>query len=301
MTGGSAADWAARASASDVRARIGELDRRTLARSPSYLREIEGIAHDVVDRLRRVRTAELERLRQVDPGAAAELGRSCTRTATLILAVLASAGAFAFYFSRADFGLADVLPWAACFLAVSGVALAAAVLPLRRSTPPTSGIVGIGWLIVALGAATMAVPVATIGNEPDLVPWYSVGGAAVLLSAALAVGIMVARRGLDADAKAAQDARLAGFRGDLGTAATSVVERAGTRVDDAFGRLAESDRAELRAELASAYAVLVRRGLLPEGAVPPTPGLLLVGRQAVAGAASIGAVGVPPLVDVLAD
>jgi hypothetical protein len=194
-----------------------------------------------------------------------------------------------------------MLPWAAGLLAVSALALAAAVLPLRRSTPPTSGIVAIAWLTAALGAATIAVPVAAYGNDPALVPWYAVGGVAVLLSSALAVGTMVARGGLDSNARAAQDTRLAAFRGNLGTAATSVVERARTRVDDAFGRLGESERAELRAELASAFGVLARRGLLSEDAEPPTPGLLLVGRQAMAGAASIGAVGVPPLVDVLSD
>lgn len=301
MTPGSASEWAERASASEVRARIGELDRRALTRSPEYLREIERIAGDTVDELRRLRTAELARLREVDPGAAAELSRSCWRMATLILSVLASAGAFAFYFSRADFGIADVLPWAAGLLAVSALALAGAVLPLRRSTPPTSGIVAISWLTAVLGAATIAVPVAAYGNDPDLVPWYAAGGVAVVLSSTLAIGTMVARGGLDATARAAQDARLAAFRGNLGTAATSVVERAGTRVDDAFGRLRESERAGLRAELASAYVVLARRGLLSEHAEPPTPGLLLVGRRAVAGAASIGAVGVPPLVDVLSD
>jgi hypothetical protein len=297
MNPASAAAWAERASATDLQLRIAQLDRLALAASPAYLREVEDIAHDTVTELRSLRTVELERLRQVDPGAAAALARSAGRTGALILSTLAAAGAFGFYFSRADFDSAAVLPWAAGLLALSTASLAAALLPLRRSTPPTSGIVAISWLTVVLGVATLAGAGWILGGDPSFIAAYVVGGAAVVGSAALAVATMVARMGLDSKARAAQDGRLAAFRDELGVAATSVVERSGVRLQAAFGRLDESERAHLRAELAEAYRVLERRSLLAADVEPPMPGLLLVGRMAVVGAASIGANGVPPLVD----
>jgi hypothetical protein len=297
MNPASAAAWAERASATDVQLRIAQLDRLALAGSPAYLREVEDIAHDTVTELRSLRTVELERLRQVDPGAAAALARSAGRTGALILSTLAAAGAFGFYFSRADFDSVAVLPWAAGLLALSTASLAAALLPLRRSTPPTSGIVAISWLTVVLGVATLSGAGWILGGDPSFTAAYVVGGAAVVGSAALAVATMVARMGLDSEARAAQDGRLAAFRDELGVAATSVVERSGARLQAAFGRLDESERAHLRAELAEAYRVLERRSLLAADVEPPMPGLLLVGRMAVVGAASIGANGVPPLVD----
>ena len=299
MNPASAAAWAERASATDLELRIAQLDRLALAGSPAYLRDVEGIADETVAELRALRATELERLREVDPGAAAALGRSAGRTGAVILAVLAAAGAFAFYFSRADFDAEAVLPWASGLLVVSTAALAAALLPLRRSTPPTSGIVAIAWLAVVLGAATLAGAGAILGTDPSLVPAYLVGGTAVVGSAALAVGTIVARSGLDAHARAAQDGRLAAFRDELGVAAAAVVERSGTRLQEAFARLDEAERAYLRAELDAAYLVLARRNLVPAGAEPPTPGLLLVGRMAVVGASAIGADHVPPLVDPL--
>ncbi|RZS64276.1 hypothetical protein EV187_2656 [Agromyces ramosus] len=296
MSARSAAAWAASASATDVRVRTAELDRRALASTPAYLRRVEALASDAVEEIRAIRTRRIAELRGVDPGAAAGLQRSGWRTVSLLASLIAAAGAFAAVFSRAAFDLETALPWIVVALAVAVAGMAGSLLPLRADVPPTSGAVAVAWVPVVLGVASLVGAWNVVGGEPGTAPWFVAGAVASVVQAALAVGSLAVRRRMSGADRSRQDERLGTFGSELGREASAVIDRAADRVRDLFAELPAADRARADGEVAAAYRELERRGMVAPGTAPHVPGLLILDRTATAAAASIGAKGAPVLV-----
>ena len=296
MSGGSAAAWAASASATDLRVRTAELDRRALAATPAYLRRVEALASEAVEEIRAIRTRRIAELRTVDPGAAAGLQRSGWRTVSLLASLVAAAGAFAAVFSRAAFDLDAALPWIVAALALAVAGMAGSLLPLRAEVPPTSGAVAVAWVPVVLGVATLVGAWNVVGGEPGTAAWFAAGAVALVAQAGLAIGSVAVRRRMSGADRSRQDERLGTFGSDLGREASVVIDRAADRVREQFAALDAADRARADGEVAAAYRELERRRMIPPGTPPHVPGLLILDRTATAAAASIGAKDAPVLV-----
>ena len=252
MSGGSAAAWAASASATDLRVRTAELDRRALAATPAYLRRVEALASEAVGEIRAIRTRRIAELRTVDPGAAAGLQRSGWRTASLLASLVAAAGAFAAVFSRAEFDLDAALPWIVASLALAVAGMAGSLLPLRAEVPPTSGAVAVAWVPVVLGVATLVGAWNAVGGEPGTAPRFAAGAIALVAQAGLAIGSVAVRRRMSGADRSRQDERLGAFGSDLGRDSSVVIDRAADRVRQQFAALDAADRARADGEVAAA-------------------------------------------------
>ncbi|QTX05501.1 hypothetical protein [Agromyces archimandritae] len=283
---GAAAEWAERAGPLDVRDRPQLLDRRVVQAVPAYEAAVDRILAGLGVRVRAARAERLAALAAEDPAAALVVDRPLWRMVAAIVGTLAAAGAFALYFSRADFTAGAILPLAVGFLAVALLATGGGVLPLRRSNPPASGSLFLAWAAALLGGATAAGATASGGGAAGagLVALWALAGALCLL----ALGAQLAHSTEPSAARRARADRVAAYRADLRAEADAAIADAAAAVASAHDALGEQERQWLAGEQAEAHAVLERRGLLPAGAAVPTPGLVLADRTAAALAASIG-------------
>lgn len=164
--------WAQEISPTAFWRRTAELDRQVLRGLPGYAAAVDTVVGDFHAEVQDARSAIDARTRRVDP-AVADL-RSPRRTVGTVLGALGIGGAFAFFFSRADFDLIAVLPWSSAFLALGTVGVLMALLPVRRSAPATRGLVQRSWLLAGLAAAAAAAPLLLL----RLTPFSELPGAA---------------------------------------------------------------------------------------------------------------------------
>ncbi|WP_430647855.1 hypothetical protein [Agromyces sp. GXS1127] len=300
MSGGTAADWAARADATALAVRRDEIDRRALADLPETRDALADLGVRAAHELRRWRDARLARLADEEPGVAAILRPRRGVTAGYLAASLAVAVAYALFFSRGNLGLeAEVIASAVALAFGAGaMALAAPWSPRRRATAADATM---AWIVAGFGGAA-AIATAVQAERAG-------GGPAVAVAIALAGGIaLVGMAGMTTvrrlrtprGVREREAVRAAEVRDELGEAVARARRDGGEQVAAALARSDPDAVEHARAELAAAYAVLARRGLVAATATPHEPGMLLIDDPLGRAARAIGLPDRDPLVPALA-
>lgn len=269
------------------------VERVLIGEAPGYAERLAEIAENARREAEQVRPRLLEELRASSSEAAIDAARAVgpmrMRTGCgLLVAVVAVASAFAFFFSRARLDPADVMPSAMVLLAVAAIGCAIAALPIRRADPPGPGVAFTSGLFAILSVLTMwpSVWVAT-SVEPELAPWLGLGAAATLTTAAIAVACAVARRRLPGAAE--REAVVADLRSRVQAELDAVRERAEGEAAAAYAMLEPERRASIERTQLAVRAELQRRGIQVPTEVPAPPCVGIVGRAVELGAAMSGA------------
>ncbi|MFF2494444.1 hypothetical protein [Agromyces sp. NPDC058064] len=263
------------------------VERVLVGEAPAYAARLAEIA-DAVDRdARLVKPRLLDELRtsssEVSQDAARTLAPMRGRTvAGMLVAVLAEAGAFAFFFSRADLDPGAVLPAAMVLLAVAAAGLAFAVLPVRVTAPPSAGVAFTGWVLAVLGGMTMLPTVRfTTTVDASAAGWLWLGGAATTVTLAIAISCAIARRRLPRARES--EALVAGFPDRVRGGLLALRARAAEEAASAYAALDPDQRASLERGQRAARAELERRGIrLPAAPAPPGCGIAAAGVAAAA-------------------
>lgn len=269
------------------------VERVLIGEAPGYAERLAEIADAARGEAERVQPRLVEELRASPSEAANDAARAVgpmrVRTGCgLLVAVVAVASAFAFFFSRANLDPAEVMPFAMVLLAVAAIGCAIAALPIRRADPPGPAVAFTSGFFAILSVLTMlpSVWVAT-SLEPELAPWLGLGAAATLATAAIAAACAVARRRLPGEAE--REAVVADFRSRVQAELRAVRERAEGEAAAAYALLEPERRASLERTQLAVRAELQRRRIPVPAAVPVPPCVGIVGRAVELGAAASGA------------
>jgi hypothetical protein len=283
---GPATHWARTASPSDVAYRLTQLDLRAIAVAPDYAALVTRTVDETVAAIRATRDAGLAALAGEDPTAAAHVGMSGSRKAAFFAGVIAAAGAFALQFSRADLDPEAALPWAAGLIGACAVLMGLALLPIRRSAPPTTGIAAVTWAVSVLAGAALVMAPAIGGVTAVTSGAYLVGlaGCAALLG--LAAWATRAALRVAPAARARTVRRIDAFPDEVAESARESVRRAVDGLRTAWTSTAPDLRARVESDLAAAYGVLDERGIAPTER-HTLPGALVLARTAVAAAPAL--------------
>ena len=277
--------WAQEISPTAFWRRTADLDRQVLRGLPRYAAAVDTVVGDFHAEVRDARSEIDARTRRVDP-AVADL-RSPRRTVGTVLGALGIGGAFAFFFSRADFDMVAVLPWSSAFLAVGTVGVLMALLPVRRSAPATRGLVQRSWLLAGFATAAAAAPLFFITfSELPGAARTSLGVNLVLAGVCCAVSALVTvawfRRGT------AEHSAVERQVDDVSTQREAVAESALTRhrtsLEELHRDLADEEREMLHRAYTAAGETLVARGVVDtvDQVRSHVPGMLML--QAIADA-----------------
>ncbi|MEV0892243.1 hypothetical protein [Promicromonospora sp. NPDC050262] len=265
--------------------RTAELDRQVLRGLPGYAAAVDTVVGDFHAEVQDARSEIDARTRRVDP-AVADL-RSPRRTVGTVLGALGIGGAFAFFFSRADFDMVAVLPWSSAFLAVGTVGVLMALLPVRRSAPATRGLVQRSWLLAGFATAAAAAPLFFITfSELPGAARTSLGVNLVLAGVCCAVSALVTVTWLRLGT--AEHSAVERQVDDVSTQREAVAESALTRHRTSLEELHRDLAAEERETLYRAYTAagenLVARGVVDtvDQVRSHVPGMLML--QAIADA-----------------
>jgi hypothetical protein len=283
---GPATHWARTARPSELVHDIAQLDRRALAGAPDYAALVTRTVADTVAEIRAARAAGLAALADEDPSAAAHVGMSGRRKAAYFAGVFAACGAFALYFSRADLDAESALPWAAALIVACAVLMGLALLPIRRSAPPSTGVAAVTWATAALTGAALVMAQAIGGVTAATSAAHLVGlvGCAALL--VLAAWTTWAALSVAPAARARTVRRIDAFPDEVAESARESVRRATGALRTAWTSTDPDLRARVESDLAAAYRVLDERGVAPtERHV--LPGALVLSRTAVAAAPAL--------------
>lgn len=266
----SAREFAAAATAHDVRSDPASVEAAALAADPAFAETVARIGRVHAERIRTLKRTLMAEVRAADPVAARTMAPSARRGLGLLAAYLAAAGAFAFYFSRAQFDLEIITPVAMGFAAVSALLYLLAALPISRTSPPASNIAFAGWLLAALtGAAVGFGGYLVLRFVPEAAPWLLLGVAAVIVHISVAIACAVARRDISVEERAATETRIASFPDRLRAAAEEERESADAALREAWAELSDERRNSIESDLAAASGILAERGItVPELAVP---------------------------------
>lgn len=278
---GPATYWARTARPGDVVHDLAQLDRRAVAGAPEYAAVVTRTVAETVAAIRAARAAGIVALSDVDPGAAAHVGMSGRRKAAYYAGVLAAITAFALYFSRADLDPVAALPWAGALIAACAVLMSLALLPIRRTAPPTTGVAAVAWVTTVLSGAALLMAPAIGGVTASTSVAYLIGLAGCASLLALAVATTWAALRVSPAERARTVRRIESFPGDVADSARESVRRA---VEDLGAAWASTDpdvRARVESDLAGAYRVLDERGIAPTER-HALPGALVLTRTAVA-------------------
>jgi hypothetical protein len=280
--------WAQEISLAAFWRRTAELDRQVLRGLPHHAAAVDAVVGDYHVDVRDAWTEIDARSRRVDP-AVADL-RSPRRTVGTVLGALGIGGAFAFFFSRADFDMLAILPWSSAFLTVGTVGVLMALLPVRRSAPATSGLVQRSWLLAGFATAAAAAPLfllrfITFSELPGAAR-TSLGVNIVLAGVCCAASALVTvtwiRLGTE---KHSAVERLVD---DVSTQREAVAESALTRyrtsLEELDRDLAAEEREMMRRAYTAAGETLVARGVIDtvDQVCTHVPGMLML--QAIADA-----------------
>jgi hypothetical protein len=278
---GPATYWARTVRPGDVVHDLAQLDRRAVAAAPEYAAVVTRTVAETVAAIRAARADGIVALADEDPGAAAHVGMSGRRKAAYYAGVLAAATAFALYFSRADLDPVAALPWAAALIAACAVLMAIALLPIRRSAPPTTGVAAVAWTTTVLSGAALLMAPAIGGVTASTSVAYLIGLAGCASLLALAVGVTWGALRVPPVERARTVRRIESFPGEVADSAREPVRLA---VEDLRTAWASTDpvvRARVESDLAEAYRVLDDRGVAPTER-HTLPGALVLARTAVA-------------------
>lgn len=278
------------------------VERVLIGEAPAYAGRLVELADAARREAEAVQPRLVEELRASPSEAAKDAARAVgpmrgRSGCGLLLALLAVATGFALSFGRLSKRVridpTDVLPWAMALLVVAAIGCAIAALPIRRADPPgpavafTSGV----FTVLSLAAVWLSVPVVA-RLDPQLAPWLWSGAAATLVTGAIAVACMIARRGLPREAE--REAVVDDFRSRVQTELRAVRERAEAEAAAAFALLEPEQRASLERTQLAVRAELQRRGIPVPAEVPAPPCVGIVGRAVELGAAASGATAVRP-------
>jgi hypothetical protein len=278
---GPATHWARTARPGDVVHDLAQLDRRAVAAAPEYAAVVTRTVAETVAAIRAARASGIVALADEDPGAAAHVGMSGWRKAAYYAGVVAAITAFALYFSRADLDPVAALPWAAALIAACAVLMALALLPVRRTAPPTTGVAAVAWTTTVLSGAALLMAPAIGGVTASTSVAYLIGLAGCASLLALAVGTTWAALRVPPAERARTVERIRSFPGDVADSARESVRRAVEELGAAWASTDPDVRARVESDLAGAYRVLDERGVAPTER-HTLPGALVLTRTAVA-------------------
>lgn len=277
--------WAQEISPTAFWRRTAELDRQVLRGLPHYAAAVDAVVGDYHVEVRDARTEIDARTRRVDP-AVADL-RSPRRTVGTVLGALGIGGAFAFFFSRADFDLVAVLPWSSAFLAAGTVGVLMALLPVRRSAPATRGLVQRSWLLAGFATAAAAAPLFFITfSELPGAARTSLGVNLVLAGVCCAASALVTVTWLrlGTEEHSAVERQVDDVSAQREAVAESALTRYRTSLEELHRDLAAEEREMLHGAYTAAGETLVARGVINtvDQVCSHVPGMLML--QAIAAA-----------------
>ncbi|MGR0319255.1 hypothetical protein [Agromyces sp. ZXT2-3] len=300
MSQGTAAEWAERADSTALAVRRDELDRRALAGLPETRDALAALGLRSARELRQWRERRLAQLADEEPGVAAILMPHHAVTAGYVVASLAVAVAYALFFSRGNLGLESEVVASAVALAIGAVVMAF-VVPWSPRRRVTAGDTTMAWIVAGFGASASVATAVQAGRAGG---GLVVAVVVALLSGIALVGMAVTttlrRVRIPRAVREHEAARVAEVREEFGDAVARARRDGGDQVAAALARSDPEAVDHARAELAAAYDVLVRRGLIAAPAVPHEPGLLLIDDPVGRAARAIGLPDRDPLVPALA-
>jgi|GEM_PF-2698577 len=276
MSGSSAAEWAERADATALAVRRDELDRRALAGLPATRDALAALGLRSARDLERWRDRRLARLAEEERGVAATVRPNHATTAGYLAAALAVAVAYAMFFGRGDLGAEFEVVASAVALVVAAVVMAA-VLPWSRRRPVTTGAATMSCIVAGFGAAAALATAVQAGRAGGgLAVAVAMAAASGIALVAMAVVTTARRLRVPRSAREREATRVAEVREEFGEEVARVRRACGEQVTALLAEADPRDVDRARGELAAAYAVLVRRGLLDPAAAPHEPGMLLI-------------------------
>lgn len=283
---GPATHWARTARPSEVVHDLAQLDRRAVAAAPEYAALVARAVAETVAAIRAARAAGLAELSDEDPAAAAHVGMSGRRKVAYYAGVIAACSAFALYFSRADLDPESALPWAAGLIVACAVLMGLALLPIRRTAPPTTGVAAVTWAAVVLTGAALAMAPAIGGVTPATSAAHLAGLAGCAALIVLAAWTTWAALRVAPTERARTARRIEAFPDDVAESARGSVRLAVDELRAAWASADPDVRARVEADLAAAYRVLDERGIAPAER-HALPGALVLARTAVAAAPAL--------------
>ncbi|GAA1060410.1 hypothetical protein [Agromyces bracchium] len=276
MTEPTAAEWAERADSTALAVRRDELDRRALAGLPETRDALAALGVRSARELQRWREDRLARLVDDEPGVAAAVRPHRTATAGYIAASLAVAAAYAMFFSRGELGL-EVEVVASAVALVVGAAVMAMVVPWTRRRPVTAADATMACIIAVLGAAAAVATAVQAGRAGGgLAVPVTIAGVSGFALVAMAAVTTARRVRVPRSVRERDTARAAEVRDEFGDEVARVRRSCGEQVAAALAQADAEAVEHARGEVAAAYAVLTRRGLLDPAAAPHEPGMLLI-------------------------
>lgn len=275
MSGSTAADWAAKADEPAMTVRLDELDRRALDGLPGTRDALVALGIRSARELEDWRERRLVQLRAEEPGVAASMRARNSATAGYIAASLAVAVAYALFFSRGNLGIeAEVVASAVALLVATAVV--AAVLPWSRRRPVTAGDATLSCIIAGLGGAAAFATVRQAGAGDGLAVPASVAAACAAALVAMAAVTTLRRLRVPRAERRAESERVEQVRSEFGDEVARARRAGAEQVDAALASADPAALAAAQADVAAAYEVLRRRGMVDPSAEPHRPGLLLV-------------------------
>ncbi|WP_400996234.1 hypothetical protein [Agromyces sp. GXQ0307] len=276
MSEPTAAQWAERADSTALAVRRDELDRRALAGLPETRDAVAALGVRSARELERWREDRLARLGDEEPRVAATLRPHHAVTAGYLAASIAVAVAYALFFGRGNLGLSFEVVASSVALAV-GAAVMALVVPWSRRRPVTAVDATMSWIVAVLGAAAAIATAVQAGRAGGGLPApVSIAALSGFALVAMAVVVTVRRVRVPRSARERETARAAEVREEFGDEVARVRRSCGEQLTAALAHADSVAVDRARGEIAAAYAVLARRGLLDPSAAPHEPGMLLI-------------------------
>jgi hypothetical protein len=275
VSGSTAAEWAERADPTAMAVHLDELDRRALAGLPATRDALVAFGARSARDLEDWREQRVARLREEEPALAASLRPRGVVTCGFIAASLAVAVAYALFFSRGNLGI-EVEVIASALALVVGTATVAAVLPWSRRRPVTGGDATMSCIVAGFGAAAAFATVRQADSGDGLAVPASIAAACGVALVAMAAVTTLRRLRIPRAERQAESERVARLRAELGDEVARARRVGGEQVDTVLAAVDPAAVAVARAEVAAAYDVLRRRGMVDPSAQPHRPGLLLV-------------------------
>lgn len=277
-----AQDWAREISPKDFWFRIHELDRQVIRDLPDYEAAVDEIVNGYRPQVRDEGREFDARTRQTDPAIAGL--RSGRRVVGVVVGVIGIVCAYAFFFSRADFGAVDILPWSSVFLAAGTGGILMALLPVQRSAPTTGSLLLSSWLLAGFAAAAAAGPLIRLRHwDYSWIPAAartSIVVNLVLAGVCVALSLVVTVVWLRGGREQARDIRrrIKDVSTQREAVAGSVMSRSRTGLEDLHRGLAAAERESLARAYHAAGEILVARGLIggEDQVTSHVPGMLML-------------------------